>query len=68
MNPGVRKVFKINSEICAQFREKTNLKKTSTVKLGFKERLNKEQISNSEPFTVTNLPVYFINSEQPGVS
>ena len=40
----------------------------STVKLGFKERLNKEQIGNSEPFTMTNLPVYIINSEQIGIS
>ena len=31
MNPGVRKVFKINSEICAQFREKTKLKRTSII-------------------------------------
>jgi hypothetical protein len=36
----------------------------STVKLGFKELFNKEQIGNSEPFSVTNLPVYLINSEQ----
>ena len=36
----------------------------TTVKLGFKELLNKEQIGNSEPFPVTNLPVYLINSEQ----
>ena len=40
----------------------------STVKLGFKELLNKEQIGNSEPFFVTNLPVYLINSEQIGIS
>ena len=39
-----------------------------TVKLGFKELLNKEQIGNSEPFPVTNLPVYLINSEQIGIS
>ena len=36
----------------------------NTVKLGFKERLNKEQIGNSEPFAVTNLLVYLIDSEQ----
>ena len=36
----------------------------STVKLGFKERLDKEQLGNSEPFPVTNMPVYLINSEQ----
>ena len=41
---------------------------TCTVKLGFKELLNKEQIGNSEPFPVTNLPVYLINSEQIGIS
>ena len=40
----------------------------STVKLGFKERLNKEQIGNSEPFPVTNLLVYLINREQIGIS
>ena len=39
-----------------------------TVKLGFKELLNKEQIGNSEPFPVTNLPVYLINSKQIGIS
>ena len=39
-----------------------------TVKLGIKELLNKEQIGNSEPFPVTNLPVYLINSEQIGIS
>ena len=33
-----------------------------------KELLNKEQIGNSEPFPVTNLPVYLINSEQIGIS
>ena len=42
--------------------------KVSTVKLGFKERLNKEQLGNSEPFPVTNLPVYLINREQIGIS
>ena len=40
----------------------------STVKLGFKELLNKEQIGNSEQFPMTNLPVYLINSEQIGIS
>ena len=34
-----------------------------TVKLGFKELLNKEQLGNSEPFSLTNMPVYLINSE-----
>ena len=42
--------------------------KGSTVKLGDKERLDSEQPGNSEPFPVTNMPVYIINSEQPGVS
>ena len=39
-----------------------------TVKLGFKERLDKEQLGNREPFPVTNMPVYLINSEQIGFS
>jgi E3 ubiquitin-protein ligase HUWE1 len=34
----------------------------NTVKHGFKELLNKEQIGNSEPFPLTNMPVYLINS------
>ena len=41
---------------------------TITVKLGIKELFNKEQIGNSEPFPVTNLQVYLINSEQIGIS
>ena len=41
---------------------------SNTVKLGFKELFNKEQIANSEPFPATNLPVYLINSEQIGIS
>ena len=40
----------------------------TTFKLGIKELFNKEQIGNSEPFPVTNLPVYLINSEQIGIS
>ena len=36
----------------------------STVKLGFKERLNKEQLGNSESFPMNNMPVYLFNSEQ----
>ena len=40
----------------------------NTVKLGFKEQLNKEQLGNSEPFPVTNLSGYLINSEQIGIS
>ena len=43
-------------------------KSISTVKLGFKERLDKEQLGNREPFPVTNMPVYLINSEQIGFS
>ena len=39
-----------------------------TVKLGFKEQLNKEQFGNSEPFPVTNMPVQLINNEQIGFS
>ena len=46
----------------------TNIFFTFTVKLGFKELLNKEQTGNSEPFPVSNLPVYLINSEQIGIS
>ena len=39
-----------------------------TVKLGFNELLNKDQIGNSEPFPVTNLPVYLINNDQIGIN
>ena len=39
-----------------------------TVKLGDKKRLDSERPGKSEPFILTNLPVYFINSEQTGVS
>jgi hypothetical protein len=35
-----------------------------TVKLGYKDWLDSEQPGNSEPFHMTNLLVYFINSEQ----
>ena len=45
-----------------------NITAATTVKHGFKERLNKEQLGNIEPFPVTNLPVYVINSEQIGIS
>ena len=38
-----------------------------TVKLGDKKWLDCEQPGNSEPFSVTKLPVYFTNSEQPCV-
>ena len=34
------------------------IQKVNTVKFDFKERLNKEQIDNSEPFPVANLLVY----------
>ena len=36
----------------------------NTVKLGFKEQLNKEQLHNSERFPVTNMPVHLINNEK----
>ena len=39
-----------------------------TVKLGFKERLDKEQLGNTEPFHVTNIQVHVINSDQIGIS
>ena len=39
-----------------------------TVKLGFKELLNKEQLGNSEPFPVINMPVCLTNSEEIGFS
>ena len=46
-------------------KNKKNIKlEVSTVKLGFKERQNKEQLGNSEPFPITNMPVHLINSEQ----
>ena len=32
----------------------------TTVKLGDKERFDKEQIGVKKPFPVTNLPIYFI--------
>ena len=35
-----------------------------TVKLDDKERLDNEQLGSSDTFPVTNLSVYFINSEQ----
>ena len=40
----------------------------TAVKLVFKELQNKEQLGNSEPFAVTNMPVHLINSEQSGCS
>ena len=43
-------------------------KMCNSVKLCIKELLNKEQIGNSEPFPVTNLPVYLRNSELIGIS
>ena len=39
----------------------------TTIKLGFKERLKQGQVGNSEPFPVTNLLVYLMNSEQNGI-
>ena len=44
------------------------IRNTVTVKVGFKELLNKEQLGNSEPFPVTNMPVHLTNSEQIGFS
>ena len=44
------------------------IQKVNTVKFDFKERLNKEQIGNSEPFLVTNLLVYLMNSEHSGIT
>ena len=41
---------------------------TYTVKLGNKELFDKEQIGIKEPFPVTALPVYLINSEQIRIS
>ena len=41
---------------------------STAVKLGIKERLDKEQLGNSEPFSVTNMPVHLLNSEQNGFS
>ena len=40
----------------------------ATVKLRFKERLDKEKLGNSEPFSMTNMLVHLINSEQSGFS
>ena len=37
-----------------------------SVKLSDRERLDSEQLGNIEPFAVTNLPLYFINTEQSG--
>ena len=39
-----------------------------TVKLEFKEQLNKEQLGNGEAFPVTNMKGYLINSERFGIS
>ena len=50
------------------FQEKSSNPFQHTVQLGFKEWLNEEQLGNSEPFSVTNLPVHLINSEQIGNS
>ena len=36
---------------------------SNTVKLGLKKRLDKEQLANSEPFPVTNIPVHLSDSE-----
>ena len=44
------------------------VEKCVTVKVEFKERLNKEQLGNGEVFPVTNMKGYLINSEQFGIS
>ena len=36
----------------------------TTVKICNKERLDSEQLGNSEAFPLNNMPVYLINSEQ----
>ena len=46
------------------FPEKGLLSISSTVRLGFKKLLNKEQLGNSEPFPVTNMLIHLMNSEQ----
>ena len=51
---------------CSVVKKSYNL--VHSVKLGFKERIDSEHLGNSEPLPATNLPVYFINSEQPGIS
>ena len=45
-----------------------NINFVNTVKLGIKELLNKEQLGNSEPFPVINMPVCLTNSEEIGFS
>ena len=44
------------------------MKSENTVKLGNKERFEKEQIGIKEPFLVNNLLVYLINREQISIS
>ena len=41
---------------------------STTAKLGDKKWLDSEQPGNNEPFPETNVPVYFMNNEQSGVS
>ena len=41
-----------------------NLKFFDTVKLGFEEPLNKEQLGNSESFAVTNMQVHLKNKNK----
>ena len=57
-----------NSKQQLWYYEVAQLALLGTVKLGIKELINKEQIGNIEPFPVTNLQVYLINSEQIGIS
>ena len=60
--------FKIRNQIEFSFKLDYNRVSDYTVKLGFKERLNKEQLGNSEPVPVINLPVFLINNEEIGIS
>ena len=46
------------------FKRRPKTLQVNTVKLGFKEQLNEEQLGNIEPFPVTNMPVHLINSEK----
>ena len=50
------------------FNTKRADKRYSQTWIGDKEWLDGEHPGNSEPFPATNLPVDFINSEQPGAS
>ena len=45
----------------AESRKRAKSLKICALTFGFKERLNKEQLGNSEPFLVTYMPVHLIN-------